>query len=136
LDGPKKAPVKEKGAFGCIFAMDGITFGLEVCLDHGVGRLRTAQDCNGVQIQLIPSWGMKIMPAARVPNAVAFNVDGVPVGSQTGIFRSDVEPSPALHETKPSSQVYEFPVGDVATFPSADPKYRLRFWEPLTIPKV
>src|SRR5207248_3122205 len=68
--------LNERSPFGCIFAMDGIIFGLEVCLDHGEHRLIDCPDNNGVQIQLIPSWGMNINRAHCVPKAVVFNVDG------------------------------------------------------------
>jgi hypothetical protein len=66
---------------GSIFTMDDITFGLEVCLDHGQKKLRdyydNAQAPGGErkpQIQLIPSCGMSIVAAACVTNLV-FNVD-------------------------------------------------------------
>ncbi len=70
----------ESAAFGCVFTMDGITFGLEVCRDHLLGRLVHAADHAAVQLQLIPSWGASISKDGSrnhvVPNAVAFNVDG------------------------------------------------------------
>jgi hypothetical protein len=74
---------------GSIFTMDGVTFGLEVCLDHAEHRLW--QHYNGpnkragdprVQVQLIPSWGMSIGGGDRgkevsaLPNGLVFNVDG------------------------------------------------------------
>jgi hypothetical protein len=70
------APQKERAKGGCIFTMDGITFGLEVCLDHRMKRLVSASDKDGVQIQLIPSAGMSIMPDRCVNDAIVFNVDG------------------------------------------------------------
>lgn len=64
-----------------IFELGGITFGLEVCLDHGEQRLRkspVARGKNRVQVQLIPSAGMSINPAAivAVTGGIAFNCDG------------------------------------------------------------
>jgi len=70
---------------GCIFTMDGLTFGLEVCLDHwkannvtGAGRVAT--DAAKIHILLIPSYGMNIGQGGQgfycKPNGIAFNVDG------------------------------------------------------------
>jgi len=67
---------------GCIFTMDGISFGLEVCLDHLNGRLMKAPD-KGVQIQLVTSAGASLKDKlGNFPNlacmakGIAFNVDG------------------------------------------------------------
>jgi hypothetical protein len=64
---------------GCIFTMDGIRFGLEVCRDHHVQRLKKSQEAGTVHIQLIPSAGMSISAGAIAcdPNGIVFNVDGV-----------------------------------------------------------
>jgi hypothetical protein len=69
---------------GSVVTIDGITFGIEVCLDHLAKRLdnlyRNSANAGDpkVQILLIPSWGMTIgaAPCNTVPNAVLFNVDG------------------------------------------------------------
>ena len=69
---------------GSVFTMEGITFGLEVCLDHRVGRLDQfykGPDGTGKskpQIHLIPSWGMSIGlgPICCLDNGLVFNVDG------------------------------------------------------------
>ncbi|MYN16811.1 hypothetical protein GTP81_08605 [Rugamonas sp. FT107W] len=76
---------------GCVLTINGVTIGLEVCLDHAVGRLRhfyygpnrTAQvNDPKVQVQIIPSWGMSIgggTPGEEVSvidNGLIFNVDG------------------------------------------------------------
>jgi hypothetical protein len=103
---------------GSVFTIDGITFGVEVCLDHGNDRLfrfyndsYKCSNCNTVssykkqngacpmcnktgtsvtnsllakagepkvQVQLIPSWGMKIEWGLinTVPNGLVLNVDG------------------------------------------------------------
>jgi len=67
---------------GSIFMLDGITFGLEVCLDHLACRLLRAWPLTGdlfVQIQLIPSGGMSIKTAAVATqtDGLVFNVDGL-----------------------------------------------------------
>lgn len=64
-----------------IFELDGITFGLEVCLDHAEQRLRNSPNEVGenmVQIQLIPSAGMEIVQKSVIAmkNGFVFNVDG------------------------------------------------------------
>jgi hypothetical protein len=66
---------------GSIFMLDNITFGLEVCADHGMGRLRKATPLAGdvfVQIQLISSGGMIMFPAsvATLKGGLVSNVDG------------------------------------------------------------
>ncbi|MEN6374326.1 MAG: hypothetical protein ABFD75_06005 [Smithella sp.] len=65
-----------------IFTIDGITLGLEVCLDHAKGRLRAspvAPGHNEIQIHLIPSAGMTITPSSVVgiKGGLVFNVDGI-----------------------------------------------------------
>jgi hypothetical protein len=65
---------------GCIFTIDGLTIGVEVCLDHdassrnpSAGRLEHAAN---IQLQLIPSYGMNISKLRTIPGGVVFNVDG------------------------------------------------------------
>ncbi|MCA9704728.1 MAG: carboxypeptidase regulatory-like domain-containing protein [Myxococcales bacterium] len=66
---------------GSVFTMHGITFGLEVCLDHASRRL--AKYYGGiakpgepkVQVHLIPSCGMSIENPCCVPDGLVFNVD-------------------------------------------------------------
>lgn len=65
---------------GSVFTIDGITFGLEICLDHAAkpasdsaGRLENAAN---IQIHLIPSAGMQIGKLRTVQGGVVFNVDG------------------------------------------------------------
>jgi hypothetical protein len=74
---PQPKNRNERHAAGCIFDMDGVTFGLEVCLDHAKGRLKSAPDKDDVQVHLIPSAGMTIDDRYSCENAVIFNVDGV-----------------------------------------------------------
>lgn len=62
-----------------IFKQDGLTFGLEICLDHLEGRLRNARNRPPIDIQLVPSCGASIKPrsvVARVGGYV-FNCDGL-----------------------------------------------------------
>ena len=58
---------------GAIFTIDGIRFGLEICLDHYKKRLAVG---NGVKVQLIPSAGASIDHFGCMPGGIAFNVDG------------------------------------------------------------
>jgi len=78
---------------GSIFTMDGITFGLEVCLDHSmqklVGYFKGLPKRNPpvlpaavagepmIEVQLIPSCGMKIEDESKytVADGIIFNVD-------------------------------------------------------------
>jgi hypothetical protein len=65
---------------GSIFTIDGVTFGLEVCLDHAAStRSKSAGRLNhagNIQVQLIPSAGMDINSLRTVAGGVVFNVDG------------------------------------------------------------
>lgn len=75
-------PGKDGYSGGSIFQLDGITFGVEVCLDHARQRLRRAwpgEEQYVVQLQLIPSGGMTIYPPAiaTCKNGWVFNVDGL-----------------------------------------------------------
>ncbi len=73
----------ETAAFGCIFSMDGLIYGLEVCRDHFQGRLVSAKDVRGVKIHLIPSCGASICDGEnggsdnRLPRTIIFNVDAI-----------------------------------------------------------
>jgi hypothetical protein len=69
---------------GSVFTMDGIAFGLEICLDHAQQRLygfytNSAKVGDPLpQVYLIPSWGMTIGggPTYALPETPIFNVDG------------------------------------------------------------
>ena len=59
----------------CIFTLQGVTFGLEVCLDHACKRLvsigqSSPEKIAKVQIQLVPSCGMTIMPEGQLCNHI------------------------------------------------------------------
>lgn len=81
--------VNVKGGGGSVFTIDDINFGLEVCLDHLERRLKNFYDKAAkpsdpkLQVQLIPSWGMSIMPPSIcvIKNGLVFNVDGDRVDS-------------------------------------------------------
>lgn len=60
---------------GGVFTMDGIHYGLEVCLDHLAGRLAQDPDRGVIQIQLVPSAGASITQTSVV-GGIVFNVDG------------------------------------------------------------
>jgi hypothetical protein len=96
---------------GIVYTIDGVTFGLEVCLDHAKLRLwnfylgpnkQAAPGDPKVQVHLVPSWGMSIGGGGygnkRVlpPNGVIFNVDGARTGSvarlNDGTFSCDDHP--------------------------------------------
>eukprot|EP00567_Pseudictyota_dubia_P012197 CAMPEP_0197438344 /NCGR_PEP_ID=MMETSP1175-20131217/5372_1 /TAXON_ID=1003142 /ORGANISM="Triceratium dubium, Strain CCMP147" /LENGTH=408 /DNA_ID=CAMNT_0042968057 /DNA_START=73 /DNA_END=1295 /DNA_ORIENTATION=+ len=66
-----------------IFSMDGITFAVEICLDHRRGRLRMAREENEqsrvpVDIQLVPSCGMQLQQPSIIAKTggFVFNCDG------------------------------------------------------------
>lgn len=68
-----------------IFAIDGITFGLEICLDHAMKKLSNTQLKSGdnrMQIQLVPSGGMTVQPEAICvqPGGLVFHCDGLTNG--------------------------------------------------------
>ena len=69
---------------GAIFTIDGIKFGLEICLDHLNSRLNPA---DAVQIQLVPSAGAHLSQFACTTGGFAFNVDGL--GPATDLRVSD-----------------------------------------------
>ena len=78
---PKPSRFQDERMGGCIFTIDGITIGMEVCLDHGASSTsRTAgrlEHAGNIQIQLIPSGGMSIKQLRTVEGGVVFNVDGM-----------------------------------------------------------
>lgn len=66
---------------GSIFTVDGVTIGLEVCLDHaatrGSGTAGRLEHAANIQVQLIPSAGMSIGKLRTLPGGIVFNVDGL-----------------------------------------------------------
>jgi hypothetical protein len=63
---------------GALFTMDNITFGLEVCRDHFIGRLAHCKEAGKALIQLIPSAGIDIIDGSLgcQMDGIVFNVDG------------------------------------------------------------
>lgn len=76
---------------GGVFNIDGITFGMEICLDHEENKLAGV---GNLQILLIPSAGMDIKRVRTISNGVTFNVDGqrengkVYVSSVPGVWKT------------------------------------------------
>ncbi|HKU96787.1 MAG TPA: hypothetical protein VJR58_16005 [Vineibacter sp.] len=63
---------------GSIFTIDGIKFGLEICLDHLNAKIPTG---SGIQVQLVPSAGAHLKQLVCVSNGIGFNVDGLKADS-------------------------------------------------------
>lgn len=83
---------------GGVFTQDGIIFGIEICVDHALQRLRTAVRETGdayVQVQVVPACGTWIIPArvATLKGGLVFGVDG---GSKTMPFAPD-KPEDGYH---------------------------------------
>ncbi|MGL4551513.1 MAG: hypothetical protein ACRC33_10030, partial [Gemmataceae bacterium] len=76
----KKPKFDDERMGGSIFTIDGVTYGLEVCIDHGATRESNSsgrlEHAGNIQIQLIPSAGMTIGRLRTVAGGVVFNVDG------------------------------------------------------------
>jgi hypothetical protein len=93
---------------GSIFTMDDITFGLEVCLDHGQGKLLDYYDNHAqagerrVQVQLIPSCGMSIAKRCCVADGIIFNVDAKHYAAEKDGGGTPVEVTPALVPITPT----------------------------------
>ena len=83
---------------GGIFTFDGITFGMEICLDHiasttpGSGRLEAYS--NSIQILLIPSFGMEITGKHCTNGGIIFNVDGRSSGTSKVVVKGAMGPLP------------------------------------------
>lgn len=79
---PEKSEVKEEnGDPYSIFTYQGIRFGVEICLDHGRGRLAHSHkrwNDGLVDVQLVISCGMDIRPGSVVAEkgGIVFNCDG------------------------------------------------------------
>jgi hypothetical protein len=88
---------------GSLFTIDGIKFGMEICLDHLRGRLAPGSD---IQVQLVPSGGAHLKQFACVPNGIAFNVDGGAGGKcDVRINNSAATPEKSLAPTVKSQAV-------------------------------
>lgn len=87
---------------GGLLTLEGITFGIEVCVDHGFARLRRiAMEAGDVyaQIQIVPACGTWIVPAriATLKGGLVLGVDG-------GL--KSLPPSPAKSEDGYHSALY------------------------------
>lgn len=123
---------------GSVFTQDGITFGLEVCLDHGQGRLLQFYASNPpagtprVQVQLIPSYGMSINAATVVcvTGGIAFNVDGKNHGTSAVRVNKRKPGEPPLEPQQPLPRgkritvsvghFFEADTGEVRVYPAVD----------------
>lgn len=78
---PHTANISERSASGfgggSLFELDGVSFGLEVCLDHHKKRLALS-GAPPVKVQLVPSCGMSIQNPSKhmMVNGFIFNLDG------------------------------------------------------------
>ena len=99
---------------GCIFTMHGITFGLEVCRDHLLGRLADSTEKGKVQIQLVPSCGASIANPACMPGGVIFNVDALAPHAQFLVQGSGRQPAKVTMANGAADKVVLF---DPATIP-------------------
>jgi hypothetical protein len=72
----KEEQIKNYDGAG-VFTLDTLKYGVEICLDHLVGRLKKSGA--KVHVQLVPSAGMKLGVGGIVaqPDGYAFNVDGL-----------------------------------------------------------
>lgn len=91
VDGGSGELKKEATDAKSIFCMDGITFAVEICLDHRRGRLHSARNENEesrvpVDVQLVPSCGMQIQQPSVVARTggIVFNCDGQYAKSDKG----------------------------------------------------
>jgi hypothetical protein len=77
---------------GAIFTIDGIRFGLEICLDHLVARIPPG---TGMQVQLVPSAGASLQTLATINGGIGFNVDGLSAAGDVQISGSVTKPTGA-----------------------------------------
>ncbi len=92
-----------------IFDLDGITWGVEICLDHhaDVRRLQSSPQLPGasqIQVQLVPSGGMSVQGPSIIaaPGGYVFNCDGLNGGSSALKLVANpptaIPPSGAAHD--------------------------------------
>ena len=103
--GQEKPPAfQDERMGGGVFTMCGITFGIEVCLDHSAstgsaqqGRLANASN---IQIGLVPSAGMRIGKLLEVKGGLVFNVDGGSPHVEVMKKGSPTQPYAAIHNDR------------------------------------
>jgi len=77
-DDPDTLEIDDDG----IFTLGGVTFGLEICLDHKKSKLRNTKPKEGenrMQVQLVPSAGVQVREAAVCvqPGGWVFHCEGL-----------------------------------------------------------
>jgi Lipase (class 3) len=117
-----------------VFKIDGITFGLEVCLDHAKQRLKKSLNLPVIDIQLVPSCGMQIDDNAIVARkgGYIFNCDGYAnydtkklgfnskvkqIGSGTTSIISPVTTAKLDASGIPIDQIYAMGAGEIRIYP-------------------
>ncbi len=93
--GPGKEQSKPEGGDG-VFEIDGVTIGVEICLDHWKKRLRESPQASGqkkIQLQIVPSAGMSVEAKGSVAmkGGYVFNCDGLNTKSGKKGSRSHTE---------------------------------------------
>ncbi|HEY9317172.1 MAG TPA: hypothetical protein VIR28_04605 [Achromobacter sp.] len=69
----------------CIFVLDGLTIGVEICLDHLMQRIKNSMTPPALDIQLVTSCGMQLMDSALNlrDGGLAFCTDGAALDGST-----------------------------------------------------
>jgi hypothetical protein len=91
-----------------IFDLNDITWALEICLDHGVGRLQRSPQLPGekvVQVQLVPSCGMEVQEFSVVAGdgGLVFNSDGGGFGNT--VNQVAIAGSPPVRQLHPVAAI-------------------------------
>lgn len=127
-----------------IFELAGITFGVEIGLDHAEGRLRRSpqlEGCREVQIQIMPSCGTEICSDAvtAVEDGWVFNCDGLNdcyTDLRKIIASSTYDPQQsaqlALYPQRPPCSIHTSCDVDELFVDGAG---ALHFYDPVTIPE-
>lgn len=88
-----------------VFDACGFTWGVEVCLDHAVGRLQKSSNLPKIASQLIPSCGMSIIDNnIALDTGWVFNVDGLNSGRPSSTSASGRAHSELLKVVAGTSQ--------------------------------
>lgn len=131
---------------GGIVRLDGITFGIEICADHGFERLRGIAMESGdsyAQIQIVPACGTWIIDArvATLKGGLVFGVDGAsktlaisPAKSESG-HHSELKRVTSENSRPPLAKgstptLEEFPVLSTVRIHSELAKVQQVFWLP------
>ena len=99
-----KSKFQDERMGGGIFTMDGLTIGMEICLDHIQSGGRLANQANSIQILLIPSYGMDIGTNLHcMDRGIIFNVDGRVNGSSKVVVKGHMG-TPLVSSTVPAAK--------------------------------